>query len=148
MSNTRDNQVIKLKAHNLVKSCHLSHDLTKNILGQSDFTIWNPCCNVICDADEIIKTHVFMGQGCLKSAVLDTSFVPCIVNEQRKKSLFQCLLNLLSVSCTFCYWQRNVRLYMSCCSSDPYENSDRTHRVHVVRIRSGLTLMVWLILHT
>ena len=48
----------------------------------------------------------------------------------------------------FFYWQRNVRLYMSYCCSDPYENSDRTHRVHVVRIRSGLTLMVWLILHS
>ena len=36
-----------------------------------------------------------MGQGSLKSAVLDTSFVPCILNELRKAalSLFHCLLN-------------------------------------------------------
>ena len=38
--------------------------------------------------DEI---HVLMGQGRLKSAVLDTLFVPYILNEQRKAtlSLFQ-----------------------------------------------------------
>ena len=37
------------------------------------------------------ETHVLMGQGRLKSAVHDTSFVPSIQSEQRKStlSLFQ-----------------------------------------------------------
>ena len=53
---------------------------------------------------------------------------------------------IITTSCIcFCYWRTNIWLYMSYCCSDLYENSDRTHRVHVVRIRSGLTVMVWLI---
>ena len=85
------------------------------------------------------ETHVLMGQGHLKSAILDTSFVPCILNEKRKAtlSICQCLLNLCLMifkllliytrpkssymarqvqnKCfphLFRYWQRNIRLYV------------------------------------
>ena len=68
--------------------------------------------------DEI---HVLMGQGRLTSAVLDTSVVPCIPNEQRKAtlSLFHCLLNpCLTISNTpyqrAHMWQVKSTITVSC----------------------------------
>ena len=50
----------------------------------------------------------------------------------------------------FRYWQRNIRLYMSYCCSDPYENSDRTQRAmtYAYDRASRLWLLNPLLTHT